>query len=260
MAATYNYQVHSINGKRLYVRSLEADIDEVTVRWIGNQDLDGVGYYGVNGVFFQMNGSSAGNLYGYAVNNGSYVGGNYQKGGWNSNSTGGFMVRLKNDLPDGTFLFVDTNANQPDQSGYDENQFPVYHNGYQVSLSNVKWAVGGNSLHLDQSYTKSDYLNRLSDDGEIVPDGLNNRPRTAIGYKAGKKIVLATIVDANNIWDESYGCDIWDVRTVMKNVFNCTKGLNLDGGGSTQMSFKHNGVDSYAGYNRAVYSMISVPM
>ncbi|ANX00660.1 hypothetical protein CSTERLE_03160 [Thermoclostridium stercorarium subsp. leptospartum DSM 9219] len=265
MAATFGSELYTVNGKKVRLMWLEAGIDELTIRNIGENSLrtakdeKGNQLYGVNGVFFQMVEPDKGNLYGYAINNGAPIGPN-ERGSWNSGGNGFMVVYLKKELPDKTFLFVSNNAMQTDDN---KNQFPVTHKGYTVQMSDVKWAVGGISLHLSENFSKAaDYYSRLSNDKEWDVDNKADRPRTAIGYKGGKKIILCTIFDGDDITKDGagYGCNLWDVRTIMKDKFGCTMGLNLDGGGSTQISYKENGKDYYQGFGRASYCMLCVPM
>ena len=82
MAATFGSELYTVNGKKVRLMWLEAGIDELTIRNIGENSLrtakdeKGNQLYGVNGVFFQMVEPDKGNLYGYAINNGAPIGPN----------------------------------------------------------------------------------------------------------------------------------------------------------------------------------------
>lgn len=252
MAATYDYGAYTANGKSLHLKWLEANIDEVTIRDIGQKTIGNSSYYGVNGTFFDNGASSStyGYLTGIAIQNGNVV---HEVGGTQDYKTynyggRGTLVRLANNLGDGTFIF--------EKKFY---QFPVTHNGYTVNQSNVKWAIGGISLFLGETLTQTEFNSRMAN--ELAPSYNSNVARTAIGYKGGNKVILCAIFDGNDLWNSSKGCTIWDVRTVMKDKFGCTMGVNLDGGGSTQIRFKQGTTDNYHQTEaRAVFSMVSVPM
>ncbi|MBQ1985828.1 MAG: phosphodiester glycosidase family protein, partial [Clostridia bacterium] len=75
-----------------------------------------------------------------------------------------------------------------------------------------------------------------------------HRPRTAIGYNSiAQKVVLAIIFDGSNIDSHiipdsgELGANLYDVRQIMK-YLGCNKVLNLDGGGSTRISYKRHGI------------------
>lgn len=124
--------------------------------------------------------------------------------------------------------------------------------------------IGGINLRLEEpTLTESQFLNGC----EIDLGNTTDRPRTAIGYKGGMKIILCAVFDGDSLWEGSsgYGCNMWDVRTIMKNKFSCTMGINLDGGWSTQIAYKLNGQNcvhelSDGGYVRPPRTMVTVPM
>ncbi|GIP40555.1 hypothetical protein J31TS4_38350 [Paenibacillus sp. J31TS4] len=252
MTATYDYGAYTVNGKNLHLKWLEADINEVTIRNVGATTVGNSGYYGVNGTFFDNSSSSStyGYLTGIAIQNGSIV---RQAGGtqdYTTFSSGGrgALVKLSNNLADGTFLF--------EKRFY---EFPVTHNGYTIQQSNVQWAIGGISLYLGETLTESAFNSRMV--SEKAPSYSSNVARTAIGYKGANKVILCTFFDGNDLWNGGKGCTIWDVRTVMKDKFGCTMGVNLDGGGSTQIRFKQGTSSNYHETEaRKIFSMVTVPM
>jgi exopolysaccharide biosynthesis protein len=249
MAATYDYGAYTANGKSLHLKWLEADMNEVTVRNVGAKTCGSSGYYGVNGTFFDM---GTGDLTGIAINGGASVRYAGHMNQWNVSAGRGTLIKLNNNLPDGTFLF------EKKVFQFDSNN-NISHNGYTVNISNIKWAIGGISLYFGSTLTESQFNTLIGD--ETPPALTSNRPRTAIGYKGANKVVLCAIFDGSNLWDSTKGCTIWDVRTVMKDKFGCTMAINLDGGGSTQISFKQNGSNNYHQTEaRNIYSMVTVPM
>jgi hypothetical protein len=253
MAATYDYGQYTVNGKTVHLKWLETSLgvnptdDQLTVRDIGNNTAGTSGYYGVNGVLFNMKPPYT--VCCYAMQNGSAV-----RTGGDDNNGLGCMIRLNQNLGDGTFLFTTT----------DVTTFPFNYDGYQITQNNVKWALGGINLRLEEpTLTESQFYNGC----EINLGNTTDRPRTAIGYKGGRKIILCAIFDGDSLWEggSGYGCNMWDVRTIMKNKFGCTMGINLDGGWSTQIAYKLNGQNcvhelSDGGYVRPPRTMVTVPM
>jgi len=220
MPATNGYGQYTVNGKSVNLRWLEAGVSEVTVRNIGDATVATSGYYGVNGVLFDMNVSPY-NVICYAMNNGAAVRNNGAHNGRN-----GCMVKLVNALTDGTTFFVKRGNSSGSTTTF--TTLPFTHNGYTVTASNVQWALGGLSLSLSETMTESAFYASLEQD----LSNTSNRSRTAIGYKGGAKIILCTMLGANG----GTGCNLWDVRCIMKDIHSCTMGLNLDGGGSTNIS------------------------
>jgi len=257
MTVIYDYGQYTVNSKSVHLKWLEAHIDDVTVRNVGDKTCGNSGYYGINGTFFSFgtnnnpcDSGDSNDLIGIAIQNGSSVKFAGHQNVYNLSSGRGTLVRLINNLQDGTFIFE-----KKFQS------FPTTQNGYTVNQSNVKWAVGGISLLLGQTLTESGYNSAIS--GESPPAVSTDRPRTAIGYKGGNKVILCAIFDGDELWNGGigYGCNLWDVRTIMKDKFGCTMGVNLDGGGSTQISYKLNGQNYYhQTESRCIQSMITVPM
>ena len=190
MSVTYGSENYTVNGKTVHLKWLETSLnsstpanDELDVLNIGASTVGQTDNYGVNGVFFNPGGS----LICFAVNNGSIV-----RTGGGSNGDFGCLVRLYNNLGDGTFLFCKDGAKLGTGGTL---TFPFLHNGYTVNLSNVRWAVGGMSLRIGTTLTRTEYLSWYYDSlGEPHFDPTSNRPRTAIGYKGGMKIILCTFL------------------------------------------------------------------
>ncbi len=83
---------------------------------------------------------------------------------------------------------------------------------------------------------------RLLIDGEVNPNlPTGAAPRTAIGIKDDGSIVLYTIDGRQS--GHSYGVQLKTLATRMQEL-GCTEALNLDGGGSTQMSVQLPGSDN----------------
>ena len=258
MAAVYGSQNYTVNGKIVALKWLEtsldpysADDDEITVRNIGSKSVGDTSYFGVNGVFFNM--TSPYDVICFAMQDESAV-----RSNGDNNRLNGYFVRLNSNLGDGTFLAYFDGYDLPAPTGTPELTFPLNHEGYTITKSNVKWAVGGLGLRIGiAGLTRTTFLNKFNN----LYSCWSNRPRTAIGYKGGMKMILCTFFDPENPQNQTGGCDLWDVRTVMKDKFGCSFGLNLDGGGSTQIAYKQSGTRYYVeSTNRNVQTMITVPM
>lgn len=144
MAAIYDYGAYTANGKNLHLKWLEASTSEVVVRHVGAKTCGNSGYYGVNGTFFDMD---TGDLTGIAINDGKSVGFAGHMNQWNIDAGRGTLIKLKSNLPVGTFLFEEKFQN------FDSND-QIVHNNQVVAMSNIQWAVGGISLLLGESLTE----------------------------------------------------------------------------------------------------------
>lgn len=123
-------------------------------------------------------------------------------------------------------------------------------------ISNIQLALGGGNLLADQSFPDHQSFNTayraVTKAGRAYANG--NRPRTAIGYNPDTdQIILAVfympemkINETTYLADGSYdvGASLYDVHTIMKGL-GCNTVLNLDGGGSTRISYKENGKATY---------------
>lgn len=216
------------------IRYIETDLANVGVKNIGSTaTVKSSGEYGTNGVFYNF---ETGDLVSIAINAGSVV----RTGGGENYYKRGTMYYLTNGTIDAK---------------------PVKHYSEIASLSSIKWAVGGVSLFLERSYANSSELYEdLS--GENLPGfgGTEARPRTALGYKSGK-ILLVTAFVYGNDGEKGTGVDMWGLRNIMKDL-NCTKAINLDGGGSTAIAYmKPNDTTRYVNNVelRTVKTMVTVP-
>lgn len=53
-------------------------------------------------------------------------------------------------------------------------------------LSNLKWIIGGTSMHLDQALTKAAYDKLIADEAENIGGVSDKRPRTMSDYNSNK--------------------------------------------------------------------------
>jgi exopolysaccharide biosynthesis protein len=223
------------------VAYIECDLADITVKNIGNLTVPNSGKYGVNGTFFNPDNKD---LLGVAIQNGlvlkNYGGSNGLQGSRNR----GTIFMYNNGILDKSI---------------------VAHATDKAAISNFKWAIGGISLHCDQPLTKSEYYAAIrNNEGAagindmVGPDNNTEpalRPRTAIGYKTGGKMLLVTV-------DQ---CTPWYTRLIMTRL-GCVShaSLLLDGGGSSSFRAKKSdgNVISWHGNGifgaRSVQSMVTV--
>ena len=275
MAATYHERNYTIGGNTVYLKYIKCNHGDITVRSINGSVRDS-GFCGINGTFFR-----SGNLAGIAINSGAQVRNYGTKNrdplcGYNHTYSCGTFFVLENQTSSGIFLGTD--------------EIDTYHghsyNGTTLTISNTRFAIGGTSLFPSESIAnEAAYLQLINSEDPPAPS--DERPRTAIIYIGGdyygQNTVLLTVhgnvnsgtADHKNTDNE--GVSLWQLRTIINNVFapmmpgspsSVTHAIALDGGGSTQIAYKtSSGVyKSYQigseaiGYNRTVYSMLSVSM
>ncbi|MBJ6363963.1 phosphodiester glycosidase family protein [Paenibacillus sp. GCM10012307] len=219
------------NGKE--VRYIIADLDCVSVVKIDGSVVNS-NMYGINGTFFY--GSS---LLGVAVNNNAAV---RTGGDQTANSSHGPGQTTKR----GVLYHFDPAVNLSFMKTHVVKKYndTTDHSGNTVgaTANNVKWAIGGYSLHLQKTYTGTESAQETAYINDIVgnPEYANSWAgktnfdgRSAIGYGAtgpsgsNRTIVLATFENAS----------VWEVRKFMKGL-GCSMGVHLDGGGSSQLRYK----------------------
>lgn len=245
------------NGKE--VRYIIADLDCVKVEQIP-QSVGQSGKFGINGTFFNQ---SSGDLMGVALNRTGTTAAPVKTGGNKTayaNSASGPLTDTRRGV------LYHFNPAHPITSLEIDNKVVLNWSDFiGATSSNVKWAIGGISLHLDKTYTSTEYYDVIKNSpeygrnlGHASPNG-----RSAIGFAiigGQRKIILATFQNAN----------YWEVRHFMKGL-GCTKGVHLDGSGSSQLRYKRviNPVGSSVtetwepkpdqpNGNRPVYNMVTV--
>lgn len=249
------------NGK--YVRYIIADLDCVSVVKIDGSVLNS-GMYGINGTFFH---STSKDLLGVAVNNNAAVksGGEQTAGSTHAppgtDTKRGVLYHF-NPAVSNSFINTHVVKHYKDTLDYEGNTVGA-------TATNVKWAIGGYSLHLKKQYTSDDPEKEYIDDINGTPEFANSWAgktnydgRSAIGYGAlgpsgsYRSIVLATFQNAS----------VWEVRQFMKGL-GCTYGVHLDGSGSSQLRYKRKnpaGIELEETWepdpdpNRNVYNMVRV--
>lgn len=244
------YTEKKFNGKT--VKLIKADLDCVSVEKINGSVLDS-GKFGVNGTFFNP---SDGSLLGIAIKNGAAV----RTGGTQTGQACGISTKR------GTMYHYSPSY----QGSYLATAVVKNFTDTGASASQIKWAIGGYSLHPGKTYTdESQYLADINGSGSASsctpakPDTENayrldpsssSTPRTAIGWD-GSRIVLA-VFEAEKAYE---------VRRFMKNEGCSSLAIMLDGGGSSQMRYlvaspSGNFVGEFdpRGENRSVYNMVAV--
>lgn len=236
------------------VRYIEADLDTINVESISGKSVEGSGKYGINGTFF-----SGTTLTGIAVNRGKRVAAN-------GDATTGVSYKGKvYSSKRGTMYYFDPAAGIHFFDTKPVGSFLEYPNS---STSNVRWAIGGYSLHPTKAYSSSaGYYSEINGTGAVdkepTADSENayrfspqsSTARTAIGYRvvnSEKKIILAVFDNQN----------AWNVREFMRGL-NCTFAIMLDGGGSSQIRYKSGSSNGFwcpkpDSTMRPVHSMVTV--
>ncbi len=100
-----------------------------------------------------------------------------------------------------------------------------YHNGIQIHQSDISWAIGGTSLFMDRTYSNaSEYYADICDEDPPATSSITRR--TAIAYLGG--------------------VTLYELRQILKDIWNVPyHAIALDGGGSTQIQYRENGVLNY---------------
>ncbi|MHA6482030.1 phosphodiester glycosidase family protein [Paenibacillus sp. strain BS8-2] len=218
---TATYSQTTWNGNT--VKCIEADVSSVSVDAIAGTVMSS-GKFGVNGTFF-----SGSTLLGIAIKNNSAVG---------SSGTGTINGTASKVLNRGTFYRLNVYGTNSTTAAVvhhfrDDLSIPPYPNGQ------VTWAIGGLSLFLNEGdsfqsfYQKLDVNEKASGVNDVIAkEGIlyvspNNRPRTAIGLLPNGKIFLCVFANETP----------WYMKAFLE-FKGCTKGIYLDGGGSSQMRYK----------------------
>lgn len=284
--ATFNTSEYTVPGtnRTVYLKYLLCSQKDIVVRSISGSVKDS-GYYGINGTFFRPGTTT---LMGIAINDSAQVR-NY--GTMNRDPR---ISDVNDPIACGTFFYlknsITNSSGERIFGGTDE--IAVYENhsyeGVTLTLANTQFAIGGSSLFPSEtSLTQSTFNTRLANQDAPY---FGNRSRTAIVYIGGGTDDLNTVLltvhgpidttksSGNNYVTTDYaGVTLWELRTLINDVFApmipsapdaVVHAIALDGGGSTQISYKNSSgdkisyqtTDSSSTNNRPVYSMLSVPM
>ena len=264
----------------VYLKYIKANLNEITLRYIGASSVPNSGYYGINGTYYD-NGP---NLVGIAINNGQYI---------RTNGPAGYNGE-QNRVPArecGTFVVLNDTINTRiaicDKISAIPNSGFTY-KGYHYNKSDIRMAIGGTSLYTGAAYndmTENEFYDAIwpsENPGGMSAEGDDGyAPRTAILYLGGNynslNTVLLTVIgqDSECSPRDSHGCTLWQLRNLIREypAFKLPNGdppimaINLDGGGSTQIRYKDNNgnakyyyVDNGNGQQRLVRSMLCVDM
>lgn len=265
MAATFNSFVTETNSN-VRILYYEADRTDIEVLNVGNNTAStwaSNGEYGVNGTFF----SNSNFMMGFAINDGAHV----------------FSSTLNCDGTDWINFFrpfscavcfdnILPNTRKILDFGVCKRSIPYSIEEDTVELSNITWGIGGINLYIGDNTITSEtsLISRIKADVDAVTDAAyrvangyvvdmtSKLARTAIGYKAPGKVVLAAFVKNSDYTSRTGAADIFDVRQIMKNELNCTFGLLLDGGSSTQISYKKDNANSSIVVSGACYCRVGL--
>ncbi len=266
------------DGRTVYMKYIMCNYDDITIRKI-DTTVANSGYYGINGTFFWPNTDY---ITGIAINNGAQVR-NYglknRDPRASAEGTGpikaGTFFKLKEPV-NGVFLGT------ADIDTYEGTQYE----GATLTVANTKFAIGGVSLYpTDTTLTMATYHNKVrsqKSDPELWAS------RSAIIYIGGSPTGLNTIllsvqgreiesVTGNDkLTYINAGLTLWDLRRLVNEKFasmisptatSVVHAISLDGGPSTQIAYKKNGVryscqTTYDNVNTTgnVHTMLCVPM
>lgn len=114
------------------------------------------------------------------------------------------------------------------------NAEPGY-NSVNITPDNlVEWVAGESASGVYPFWNTFSGGQVLVLNGQVLDDGVTARhPRTAVGYNASENKLILMTVDGRQ--DASLGVKTYELGLLMAN-FGATWAINLDGGGSTQMT------------------------
>jgi exopolysaccharide biosynthesis protein len=222
MAYWQHFRVNNINGTGVTAEAFAYTftVASSTVSSLGTASVYNSSFQGVNGTFF-----SSSEVLGIAIANGAAV-----------RSDGG----LKNgnaSVDRNRSTMYRTNSNTVGVARV------VNASSLPGGVSNLKWAIGGLGLYLNESLTKSQYDAKLADEAVSGVGGVNDkRPRTMVGYipsgggTGSPEIAVVVVRDFNDPTNANAGITFYDGRMIM-NGLGCTAGIHLDGGSSTSIRF-----------------------
>jgi hypothetical protein len=212
--------------------------------WLNENN--GVGRYGINGMFYIPNSNPLSTV-AFAVNGGSLVTSSRNEN-WEHRNTGGTLVR-----PFSCLVSLSQSVNgRAFGTGVCKGSFPFTIDNDNITQSNAQWCVGGINLYCsDTSITnQTQLMAKVKADVDAQTPNVNDRvingynatmngvARTAVGYRFGGDVVLAAFFNEDNRTSrEIPGLTHFELRRLMRNELNCTMGVSLDGGGSTQISY-----------------------
>ena len=219
-------------GKSKTIQYFDAETSKISVPGFGGTGITaatakGRGIYGVNGTFFQNSESynPPRAVYGVAISNGAIPfinrdtqGGITYGGDRNHSDLDSFMLGTYNPI-EGAYVFL-SRSNQFPFNAYVKNVYPA----------DCRWAIGGHNLNLVNNFSNQGAFESALSKGAKDPGYRYQNvdtARTFIGYNATtSKVWLCTCFG---------GCDFYDEHLILK-ALGCSYGMNLDGGGSTQIS------------------------
>lgn len=155
--------------------------------------------------------------------------------------------------------------------------------GSKINMKQVKWAIGGFSLLLNDSTMNNatTYHNFLmQNEWASSAQAESHRPRTAMFYVGGgatsENVILLTVFNDQKVYSDANpqyssdgtGLTYWELRECIKTKFPAatTHGIILDGGGSTGITYNVPGLGFRAqaiaegSSSRDVYNMVVTPM
>ena len=225
--------------------------------WINNQVC------ATNASFF---GHGPGNLTAFHINHGDlslrqrFPNGTVNAGAWNLRMGAMFLPSnstnvLKAEFADNSYrcdgdFHEDNHYHLPNTqrrvSRYpNQDCFPIRHGNARYNLSDLRWAIGGDDLFLDENISSGEFDGRLRTAEQNMVRA--EVPRTLIGRVGTNRIVLVVVFGetvasprANGVLyaRNNNGITPWEARNMLRDTFNCNIGMMVDGGSSSQISFR----------------------
>jgi exopolysaccharide biosynthesis protein len=195
-----------------YIECLATD---VTIEALGKRTVPNSGLFGINGTFFNM---STYDVLGIAIQDGEAVKPYGASNGMQGNRLRGTIVQW--------------------QEGRLEKH-TLSHIAELGDVSQIRWAIGGISLHCDRAYDQAEYyaaireqegaahINDTVGETNLLEPAL--RPRTAIGLKDSHTVLLVVVEQATP----------WQARCILQRLGCFSRvSLLLDGGRSSAFRAK----------------------
>ena len=240
---------YSVGGKSITFRYIQTNHNNISILKTNGQAINLVGSHGcgINGTFYYQSapqgainaGYSNGMIYRVSVNGGASIMGKGEKNRLTATADGNC----------GTILCYNNTLNGKKMFCIDMKDFNTAYIGTtKVALSAIKWAVGGSNLYLDQSFSNAtEFGNAIGSQDE---NKINLRNRTAIlinpnstGGSANDVVLLAAFAASGTGYVSDGGVNgisLWNLREYCRTKFPGYVGINVDGGGSTAISYFNN--------------------
>lgn len=257
--ASFGHQTYTIGNRTVYLKWIKTNHKDIRIVNPGGKNVYDYAVtnnlYGINGTFYYTEMDSCPD--GYQAYNVHKIAA-YNSDPGNSNIASVRNHGLINRGPAG-FMFCQYHLSA-------EIPYIVYsdvlngslasYSTYTLDMKNIRWAIGGVSLHLDMNFSTADsYYNYINTNEPLWANWTRSAPRSAIFYiggsSVGENIVLLSVFSENKSYSadnptstmnsSSTGVTPYQLRTLIKDVFPnaTTHGIMLDGGSSAGIAYKN---------------------